>query len=65
MSNLGSLYIRLGEPEGESLGCCELSDWAADYIEQQAKQIEALKAELEQTRIEYGRATSLSYALNN
>lgn len=43
MSKLGSLYIRLGEPEGEIHGCCELSDWAADMIEQQAKQIEALR----------------------
>ena len=33
MSKLGSLYIELGEPEGElSGGCCEVDDWAADEI---------------------------------
>lgn len=34
MSRLGSLYIRLGEPEGEMPGCCETADWAAGYIEE-------------------------------
>lgn len=33
MSALGSLYIRLGEPDGELGGCCETADWAAEYIE--------------------------------
>ncbi len=34
MSKLGSLYIKLGSPEGElSGGCCEIDDWAADEIE--------------------------------
>ena len=32
MSALGSLYIKLGEPEGELMGCCETADWAAQYI---------------------------------
>lgn len=33
MSKLGSLYIQLGEPEGELSGCtCEVGDWAADEI---------------------------------
>ncbi len=39
MSRLGSLYIKLGEPDGEITGCCDLSEWAASYIE-------ALTAEL-------------------
>ena len=34
MSRLGSLYIKLGEPEGEMPGCCETADWAAGYIEE-------------------------------
>ncbi len=33
MSKLGSLYIRLGKPEGDMGGCCETADWAADEIE--------------------------------
>ena len=34
MSKLGSLYIMLGEPEGElSVGCGEIEDWAAQRIE--------------------------------
>ena len=33
MSALGSLYIKLGEPDGELCGCtCEVGDWAAAYI---------------------------------
>lgn len=32
MSQLGSLYIELGSPQGELGGCCETADWAADYI---------------------------------
>ena len=45
MSKLGSLYIKLGEPEGELSGCtCEISDWAADEIER-------LRAELETERM--------------
>ena len=34
MSRLGSLYIKLGEPDGEMSGCCETADWAAGYIEE-------------------------------
>lgn len=37
----------------------------SEVIEQQAKEIESLKAELEQAWLEYGRATSLTCALNN
>lgn len=33
MSKLGSLYIRLGEPDGEMHGCCETAEWAAEEIE--------------------------------
>lgn len=33
MSKLGSLYIRLGEPDGEMPGCCETAEWAASEIE--------------------------------
>ncbi len=33
MSEFGSLYIKLGEPEGELCGCtCEVGDWAAKHI---------------------------------
>ena len=32
MSQLGSLYIELGSPQGELGGCCETADWAAGYI---------------------------------
>jgi hypothetical protein len=46
MSKLGSLYIALGEPEGDMGGCCETADWAADEIErlraQNAELMEAL-----------------------
>lgn len=45
MSKLGSLYIELGEPEGELCGCdCEVGDWAADEIMR-------LRAELEKYRM--------------
>ena len=33
MSKLGSLYIKLGSPDGELEGCCETADWAAEEIE--------------------------------
>ena len=42
MSKLGSLYITLGEPEGDLGGCCEIADWAADEI----KRLRAQNAEL-------------------
>lgn len=45
MSKLGSLYIELGEPEGELCGCdCEVGNWAADEIMR-------LRAELEKYRM--------------
>ena len=44
MSKLGSLYIKLGEPEGELSGCtCEISDWAADEIERLRAELAALR----------------------
>ncbi len=46
MSKLGSLYIRLGEPEGDMGGCCETADWAADEIERLRKENAQLKTEL-------------------
>ena len=47
MSEFGSLYIKLGEPEGELCGCtCEVGNWAAKHIaeltEQRDKLLEAL-----------------------
>jgi hypothetical protein len=43
MSKLGSLYIKMGSPEGElSGGCCEIDDWAADEIERLQKQVRVL-----------------------
>ena len=33
MSRLGSLYIKLGSPDGELCGCCETAEWAAEEIE--------------------------------
>ena len=39
MSKLGSLYIQLGEPEGELAGCCETAEWAAGYIESLRQQL--------------------------
>ena len=45
MSKLGSLYITLGEPEGELCGCtCEVGDWAADEIERLRRVLELIKA---------------------
>lgn len=45
MSNkLGSLYIKLGEPEGELCGCtCEVGGWAADEIERLHAELAAAK----------------------
>ncbi len=43
MSSLGSLYIKLGEPDGEISGCCDLSDWAAQYIIELKNKIEQLE----------------------
>lgn len=43
MSKLGSLYIRMGEPEGEMPGCCETSDWAADEIQRLQAEIDEIK----------------------
>lgn len=37
MSELGSLYINLGSPDGELGGCCETADWAAKEIERLRK----------------------------
>lgn len=42
MSKLGSLYIKLGEPEGEMPGCCETAEWAADEIERLTAERDAL-----------------------
>ena len=41
MSKLGSLYIQLGEPDGELAGCCETAEWAAGYIETLRRQLAA------------------------
>lgn len=47
MSALGSLYVKLGEPDGELCGCtCEVGDWAADYIVDLTKQRDKLLAAL-------------------
>ena len=50
MSKLGSLYIQLGEPEGELAGCCETAEWAADYIESLRQQLSESQAELNEFR---------------
>jgi len=43
VSALGSLYIKLGEPDGELCGCtCEVGDWAAGYIVDLTKQRDKL-----------------------
>ena len=52
MSRLGSLYILLGEPDGEIAGCCELSEWAANEIDR-------LRAELVSWRKAFGLLTTL------
>lgn len=57
MSKLGSLYIRLGEPEGELSGCCETADWAADYIADGIKEIRFLR---EKTADHYQQIENLS-----
>lgn len=45
MSELGSLYIKLGEPEGELCGCtCEVGDWAAKHIADITEQRDKLLA---------------------
>lgn len=45
MSALGSLYIKLGEPDGELCGCtCEVGDWAAVYIADLIQQRDKLLA---------------------
>ena len=47
MSALGSLYIKLGEPDGELCGCtCEVGDWAAGYIADLIQQRDNLLAAL-------------------
>ena len=47
MSELGSLYSKLGEPEGELCGCtCEVGDWAAKYIADLIEQRDKLLAAL-------------------
>ena len=47
MSELGSLYIKLGEPEGELCGCtCEVGDWAARHIVELIEQRDKLLAAL-------------------
>ena len=47
MSALGSLYIKLGEPDGELCGCtCEVGDWAAAYIADLIQQRDKLLAAL-------------------
>ena len=47
MSALGSLYIKLGEPDGELCGCtCEVGDWAAGYIADLIQQRDKLLAAL-------------------
>lgn len=47
MSALGSLYIKLGEPDGELCGCtCEVGDWAAVYIADLIQQRDKLLAAL-------------------
>ena len=45
MSTLGSLYIKLGEPEGEITSCCDLSEWAAQKIEEQHESMLNLPSE--------------------
>ncbi len=54
MSKLGSLYIRLGEPEGDMGGCCETADWAADEIERLRKENAQLAALLQEAIEEQG-----------
>ena len=45
MSELGSLYIKLGEPEGELCWCtCEVGDWAAKHIVDLTEQRDKLLA---------------------
>jgi len=52
MSKLGSLYIRLGEPEGPLCGgCCEIDDWAADEIARLRAERDALAAQNQQMRV--------------
>ena len=53
MGKLGSLYIRLGEPEGDLGGCCETADWAADEIERLRKQNAELLQALEELADQY------------
>lgn len=51
MSEFGSLYIKLGEPEGELCGCtCEVGDWAAKHIVELTEQRDKLLAALESAR---------------
>ena len=53
MSELGSLYIKLGEPEGELCGCtCEVGDWAAKHIVELIEQRDKLLAALERCKFD-------------
>ncbi len=55
MSRLGSLYIELGEPEGELCGCtCEVGDWAADEIRRLRAALEKYRGQVNQ----YGEHTA-------
>lgn len=55
MSRLGSLYIELGEPEGELCGCtCEVGDWAADEIRRLRAALDKYRGQVNQ----YGEDTA-------
>ena len=65
MSELGSLYIKLGEPEGELCGCtCEVGDWAAKHIvdltEQRDKLLTALTEIAELDILKYHHAYAIA-----
>jgi len=51
MSKLGSLYIKLVQPEGELSGCtCEVGDWAADEIKRLLERIDLEDVQLSNLR---------------
>lgn len=62
MSALGSLYIKLGEPDGELCGCtCEVGDWAAGYIADLIQQRDKLLAALEKCRDMVGHPDNVDF----
>lgn len=63
MSKLESLYLRLGEPEGELSGCCEVAEWAADEIERLRDALSNIREQCERHPLFMGNDASIDEIL--